>query len=114
MKAVANGLNVSPRKMNVVASLVRGRTVSDAVVILENTPRKAAHMLREVLQSAASNAEHNDKVNPDSLYIDKIIVGSGGMRRKVEFRARGGANLRKSRMSNVRVSLEKTGEENGS
>ena len=114
MKAVANGLSVSPRKMNVVASLVRGRSVSDAVTILEHTPRKAAGMLRDVIQSAASNAEHNDKYDTANLYVEVITVGSGGMRRTVEFRARGGANLRRSRMRNVRVALAQTGESNGS
>ena len=114
MKAVANGLTVSPRKMNVVAALVRGRSVSDAVTILDHTPRKAAGMLQEVIKSAASNAENNEKIDTGSLHIEKITVGSGGMRRKVEFRARGGANLRKSRMSNVFVMLREAGDKNGS
>ena len=114
MKAVANGVTVSPRKMNVVAALVRGRTVEDALTILEHTPRRAAESLHDVIKSAAANAEHNQKEDPKSLYVDMITVGSGGMRRKVQFRARGGADLRKSRMSNIRVALAKTGESDGS
>lgn len=117
MKAVAKGIRVSSRKMNVVASLVRDRTVDEAITILENTPRNAAKDLREVVKSAAANAEHNDKYDTSQLYINSIEVNGAGMMKRPEFRAQGRVNMRKSRMSNVAITLdtlENTGENHGS
>lgn len=117
MKAVIKGVRVSARKMNTVASLVRDRSVEDAMTILENTPRRAAKDLREAVKSAAANAEHNDKLDTSQLYIDNIEVTGSGMMKRPEFRAQGRVNMRKSRMSNIAITLdtlEKTGENNGS
>src|ERR1700759_3777116 len=79
MPAIANqkGVRISPRKVSVVASLVRGRSVEDALTILEYTPRRAALPVREAIKSAAANAEHNHDYKPGSLDIVEIQVTSG-------------------------------------
>jgi len=74
VKAVAKGVRMSPRKVGVVASLVNGRTVADALTILNNTPRKAAVPVRKTIESAKANADHNHNVKPDSLKIVEISV----------------------------------------
>jgi len=79
--ATLKDARITPRKAAEVVSLVRGRTVADALVILENTPRKVAVMVKQAVQSAAANAEHNHGFKPDSLYIAEISV-SPGMRMK--------------------------------
>ncbi len=111
MKAVAKGVKVPPRKMNVTASLVRDRSVKDAITILEHTPRRAAEYLREVIKSAAANAEHNNKHETDQLRISTIEVNTGG--KKTTVRPAGRLNVRpqRHRMSNVKVELEPEGEE---
>ena len=68
---------MSPRKVAVVADLVRGRTVEDAIVILNHTPRRSAVAVRKVIESAKANADHNHNMKPDTLKITEIRVSSG-------------------------------------
>lgn len=110
MKATANGLRVPPRKMNMVAALVRRRDVADALVILEHTPRRAAQALREVIKSAAANAEHNDKLDPNQLTIAAINVGTGGMIKRMRANARLSQRPYRHRLSNVTVQLQPKGD----
>lgn len=106
MKAVAKGVRVPPRKMNVAASLVRQRTVNDALTILEHTPRKAAGHLREAIKSAAANAEHNDKYETEQLQINTIEVNTGGMITRARPAGRMNIHPHRHRLSNVTVQLE--------
>lgn len=77
VKAVAKGVRISPRKVGVVASLVRGRSVADALTILEHAPRRAAQPVSKVIASAKANAEHNHNYKPDTLTITQITVTPG-------------------------------------
>lgn len=77
VKATAKSVRMSPRKVAVVASLVRGRTVADALTILEHTPRRAALPVKKVIESARANAEHNHNFKPDTLNIVSISVTPG-------------------------------------
>jgi large subunit ribosomal protein L22 len=77
VKATARGVRHSPRKVGVVASLVRGRTVADAVTILEHTPRRTALAVKKVIESARANASHNHNYKPDTLKIVEISVTAG-------------------------------------
>ena len=75
--AIAKGVRMSPRKVAVVASLVRGRTVEDALVILEHTPRRSASAVSKVISSARANADHNHGLKPGTLVITEISVTHG-------------------------------------
>lgn len=77
VKASAKGVRMSPRKVGVVASLVRGRTVADALVILENTPRRSATPVRKVIESARANADNNHNYKPETLVLESITVTPG-------------------------------------
>ncbi len=77
VKAVAKGVRMSPRKTGIVAALVRGRTVVDALTILDHTPRRSATVVKEVIKSARANAEHNHNYKPDTLVITEIMVTPG-------------------------------------
>lgn len=77
VQAVAKGVRMSPRKVGVVASLVRGRTVAEALTILEHTPRRSAKPVMKVIESARANADHNHKYKPDTLRITTITVTPG-------------------------------------
>jgi len=72
VKAVAKGVAISPRKVAIVAALVRGRSVADALIILEHTPRRSALAVSKVINSAKANAEHNHNLKPGPLQITEI------------------------------------------
>lgn len=77
LKASAKSVRISPRKVGVVASLVRGRTIADAITILEHTPRRSAQPVRKLIESAKANALHNYNLIEDSLTIKSISVTPG-------------------------------------
>lgn len=101
--ASSKGVRMSPRKVSVVASLVRGRSVADALTILEHTPRRPAEALRKALLSAKANAEHNHSYKPDSLYISEIAVTAGPRFRRYRAAARGRALRYARKTSHIRV-----------
>jgi len=104
MRAIAKGISVPPRKMSIVAALVRNRSVSDALTILEHTPRRAAKELHGIIKSAAANAENNHKQTGE-LEVAEIQVSTGGMLKRVRAGGRGMPKPYAKRMSNVRVIL---------
>ncbi len=77
VQASAKGVRMSPRKVAVVADLVRGRSVEDAITILSHTPRRSAMAVRKVIESARANANHNHNYKPDTLQITEIRVSTG-------------------------------------
>ena len=97
---------MSPRKVGVVASLVRGRSVSDALVILEHTPRRSAEAVSSVIKSAKANAEHNHNYKPDSLIISEISVTPGPRLKRFRAAARGGALRFQRKTSHIFVTLD--------
>ena|SRR3569833_158576 len=86
--ATSKKARVSPRKAGVVAALVRGRSVADALVILEHTPRRSAKIVLETVKSAKANAEHNHQLKPDTLVITEISVTHGPRYKRVRPSAR--------------------------
>lgn len=97
---------MSPRKVDVVAALVRGRTVADAVVILDHTPRRAAAAVKKAVVSAGANAEHNHNYKPDTLFISEISVTPGIRYRRYRAAARGRALRFARSTSQIRVLVD--------
>lgn len=106
VRAIAKDVRMSPRKIGLVASLVRGRTVVDALTILEHTPKHAAIPVKKVIASAKANAENNHSVKPDSLIITALDVGPGLRMKRFRPAAHGRALPFIRRTSNIRVVLE--------
>lgn len=104
--ATAKGVGMSPRKVGVVADLVRGRTVADAMVILSHTPRRSAGPVMKVIQSAKANADYNHNYKPDSLRIIEISVTPGASLKRMRPAARGRANPFQRRTSHIRVVVD--------
>lgn len=77
VQAIAKGVRISPRKVQVVAALVRGRSVTDAITILSHTPRRSALAVRKTIESARANAENNHNLKADTLTITEIRIGNG-------------------------------------
>ncbi len=104
--AIAKGVKISPRKTGVVASLVRGRTVSDALVILEHTPRRSASAVAKVIKSAQANAENNHNYKPDTLRITEITVTPGPRLKRYKPAAHGRALPFQKKSSHIRVLVD--------
>ncbi len=104
--ALAKGVQMSTRKVATVASLVRGRTVKDALIILEHTPRYSATAVAKVVRSAQANAEHNHGYKPDTLRIVEISVTSGPRLKRFRPAAKGSANKFQHKTSHIRVIVD--------
>lgn len=109
VKAIAKGVRISPRKVGAVASLVRGRTVAEALTILEHTPRRAAIDVRKTILSAQANADNNHNIKPDTLIISEISVTPGMRLKRFRPASHGRALPFQRRTSHIRVVV--TGEE---
>ncbi len=106
VQAIYNGVRMSPRKVDVVAALVRGRTVADAIIILDHTPRRAALAVKKAVVSAGANAEHNHNYKPDTLFISEISVTPGVRYRRYRAAARGRALRFARSTSQIRVLVD--------
>lgn len=91
VKAIARYVRMSPHKVRRVLDQIRGRTYSDALIILEFMPYKACDPIRKVLRSAAANAEHNEGIDPTSLIVSKAYADGGPSLRRYRPRAQGRA-----------------------
>lgn len=106
VKAVAKGVRLSPRKVAVVAALVRGRSVDDAITILDHTPRRSAGAVKKVILSAKANAEYNHNYKPATLAISEIIVTPGPRLKRYRPAARGRALPFQRKTAHIRVVVE--------
>lgn len=106
VKAVAKGVRMSPRKVGIVAQLVRGRSVADALTILEHTPRRSALPVKKVIESAKANAEHNHNYKADTLRITTISVTPGPRSKRYRPAAHGRALPFQRKTSHIHVVVE--------
>lgn len=93
----------SAQKARLVADLIRGKKVSAALEILTFTNKKAAALVKKVLESAIANAEHNDGADVDDLKVAKIFVDEGPSMKRVMPRAKGRADRILKRISHITV-----------
>jgi len=108
VRAYAKGVNQTPRKLSLVASLVRGRTVADALVILSHTPKRAAKPLIDVIESAKANAINNSGVDAKTLVISTLATTAGVRLKRYVPASRGRALPFEKKSTNILV--EVTGE----
>lgn len=88
-KAALRGVRLSAQKGRLVADMIRGRKVDQALDILTFTPKKGAAIIKRVLESAIANAEHNDGADIDELKVASIFVEKGPVLRRYRPRAKG-------------------------
>ena len=103
--ALAKGVRMSPRKVSLVASLVRGRTVADALVILEHTPKRAAKPVAKAIASAKANAITNHKADEKSLVIEHLQVTAAARIKRFRPAAMGRALPYQKKTSHIKVVL---------
>ena len=102
-------VSIPPRKMRLVAGLVKGLPVEKALNILNFTPRIAAHHIAKTVKSAAANAlslEGTDHLRPESLHIKKILVDAAPTAKRIRFQSMGRAFSYRKRHCHLTVMLE--------
>ncbi len=110
MRAFLNSARIAPKKANLVATMVRGMSVADAIHLLNRTHKKAARLLEKLLASAAANASHNFKQDASQLVIRTIVVNQGqGLRRGMPM-ARGRTRPYTCFLSHIEVTLGYAGD----
>jgi len=102
-KAVARGVDMTPRKLGEVVSLVRGRTLADALVILDHTPRRAAKPVSKIINSAKANALNNDGFDEKTLVLETITVTAGPRLKRYRAGAMGRAKPYQKKTSHITV-----------
>jgi large subunit ribosomal protein L22 len=106
VQAVAKGVQMSPRKVAVVAALVRGRSVADALTILEHTPRRSALAVKKAIMSAKANADHNHGYKPATLQITEISVSPGPRLKRYRPVSHGRAHPFQRKTAHIRVVVD--------
>ena len=96
---------VSPQKCRLVADQVRGMPVEKALTLLTFSNKKAAVLVRKVLESAIANAEHNDGADIDELKVSSIFVDVGPSMKRMRARAKGRGNRIVKRTSHITVTV---------
>ena len=105
MKAYAHSIRLAPKKANLIAQMVRGMVVADAMEALGKTHKKGARMVELLLRSAIANASHNDKQDAQTMVISSIVVNQGqGYRRGMPM-ARGRQRPFRKFLSHVSLEL---------
>ncbi|CAL4325251.1 50S ribosomal protein L22 [Buchnera aphidicola (Eriosoma grossulariae)] len=95
--------NSSAQKIRLVANLIRGKNISQALNILNYTNKKSALLLKKVLESAIANAEHNNGADVDELKVTKILVDEGPSMKRMMPRAKGRADRILKRTSHITI-----------
>ena len=99
-------LRIGPRKVRLVADLIRKKKVEEAQAILDFTTKKATEPLLKLLKTAITDARHNFQLEPSNLYISKIIVDEGSKYKRWMPRARGMASQIQKRTSHITLVLD--------
>lgn len=106
MIAIGRSLRISPRKANLIAGLVQGKSATEAVVLLERLPKKGAALILKVLKSAIANAVHNDGQSEADLTIERVLVLKAPTMKRFRPISRGRAAPLLKRSSHIRVELK--------
>ncbi|MGI5959830.1 MAG: 50S ribosomal protein L22 [Massiliimalia sp.] len=102
-KAHLRYARISPRKVQIVLDLIRGKDVNYAMAILKHTPKAACEQLEKLLNSAAANAENNFHMDRDNLYISECFVCPGPILKRIRPRAQGRAYRVLKRTSHITI-----------
>jgi large subunit ribosomal protein L22 len=106
-KAQAKHLLVSPKKLRPIADTIRRKPYTEAMAILESTPKRGAGLIKKVLQSAAANAMYqNNKLDEEGLFIKELLINEGPRMKRIWARARGRRDILQKRMSHISVVVD--------
>mgnify|MGYP003294318305 FL=1 len=102
-KASVKFIRMSPRKVQIVCDLIRGKDVATAAAILMNTRKAASEPLMKLLKSAAANAENNHGMDPSKLYVSTCLATPGPIIKRIMPRAQGRAYRINKRTSHITI-----------
>jgi large subunit ribosomal protein L22 len=100
-----NNARVCAQKCRLVADQIRGLNVAKAIDVLTFSEKKAARLLKKVLESAIANAEHNDGADVDDLHVSSIQINEGPVLKRIKPRAKGRANRILKRTSHITINV---------
>lgn len=99
------GARISAQKARLVADQIRGKAVGEALDLLSYSPKKAAVLVKKVLESAIANAEHNDGMDIDELKVSTVFVDEGMTMKRIRPRAKGRADRILKRSCHITVKV---------
>ena len=105
-KATVKYARISSRKIAIVANLIRGKNVDEALAILKFTPKAGSEVLEKLLKSAIANAENNNQMSHSKLYIAEIYSNQGPTLKRIRPAAKGSAVRIRKRTSNTTIVLK--------
>ena len=105
-RAYLRRARIAPRKVQIVLDLIRNKPVDMAMAILKATPKSACEYLEKLLKSAIANAENNNNMNKDNLYVSECFVCPGPTLKRIMPRAQGRAFQILKRSSHVTIVLK--------
>ncbi len=106
IRSIAKSVRIGPRKIRLVADMIRRRSIDDAFIALQSTPKRAALPLEKALKSAIANAVNNEGLDVKSLMIDSINISEGSSLKRFMPSTRGRTHPYKRRSSNIRIILK--------
>ncbi|MBU2864093.1 50S ribosomal protein L22 [Reinekea marina] len=104
-QAVMRGARLSAQKGRLIADLIRGKSVAEALDILTFSPKKGADLVKKVLESAVANAEHNNGADVDELNVSTVFVDEGMTMKRIRPRAKGRADRILKRSCHITVKV---------
>ncbi|MCL5677361.1 MAG: 50S ribosomal protein L22 [Firmicutes bacterium] len=102
-RASARHVRIAPRKVRIVIDQIRGKSISEALILLQFIPKRASKVIEKVVKSASANAEHNLELDRDALYVAEAYVDQGPTLKRFHPRQRGQAFPILKRTSHVTV-----------
>ncbi len=104
-RATLNHARISSRKIKIVADLIRGKDVQEALAIVKFTPKAASEVIEKLLKSAMANAENNHGMNVQNLYVAEIYANQGPTLKRIRPAAKGSAVRIRKRTSHITIVL---------
>jgi ribosomal protein L22, bacterial type len=104
-RAILRHARISARKVKIVADLIRGKSVDEALAILRFTPKAASPIVEKLLKSAIANAENNHNMTKANLYISEIYANQGSTMRRIRPAPKGSAHRIRKRTSHITIVL---------
>lgn len=102
-KATARTVIIAPRKARLVINLVRGKSVNEAMTILNNLNKKAARLTKKVLVSATANAENNFKMDKNNLFVKEAFISDGPIMKRHRFGSRSHIDRHDKKTSHITI-----------
>ena len=105
-RAVSRHISIAPRKARGVVDLIRGKNVGEALMILDFLPKKGARLVAKTLKSVIANAESQQRIDVDRLYVRRITVDGGATMKRFLPRAHGRATPLRKRSSHITIVVD--------